>query len=261
MFTMLVVDDERLLVEGMRRTISELGIFQTYAAMSGAEALAQIESRRIDAMLLDIAMPGMSGIELMKRLRERPHRPATIILSGYEEFDYAKEALSYGAADYILKPVDPEDVRQMARRLHDLVARREANERLLRSAMEKSGEGAEAPRSVAEQARRAIDQGFSDPELGVNRLSAALGYSPNYLGNAFKRAYGLTIADYLGRARVAEAKRLMDTTDLMVYEIAFRVGFDDQHYFSKTFKKYAGATPTEYRERPGAPPPGPSLEG
>ncbi len=251
MFTMLVVDDERLLAEGMRRTIDELGLFKTFVARSGAEALAIIDSSRIDAMLLDIAMPEMNGIELMMRLKERPHRPATIIISGYEEFDYAKQALSYGAVDYVLKPVVPEDVRQMARRLYALASEREENERLVRSALEKSGEGgkADVPRSVAEQARRAIDQNFADPALGVNHLSAQLGYSPNYLGIAFKRAYGHSIADYLGRARIAEAKRLMDQTDLMVYEIAFRVGFEDQHYFSKTFKKYAGVSPSEYRSK------------
>ncbi len=246
MFTMLVVDDERLLADGMQRTIDDTGLFQTFSAQSGLEALRIIESRRIDAMLLDIAMPEMNGIELMRRLLERPDRPATIIISGYDEFDYAKQALSYGAVDYVLKPVDQDDVEEMARRLHDLVSEREERERLLRSAMETRSEG-EAPRSVAEQARRAIDKGFASPELGVNHLSEKLGYSPNYLGNAFKRAYGLSIADYIGRVRVAEAKRLMDQTDLMVYEIAFRVGFDDQHYFSKTFKKYAGVTPSEYR--------------
>ena len=246
MFTMLVVDDERLLAEGMKRTIDELGLFQTFSAGSGLEALKTIEGRRIDAMLLDIAMPEMDGIELMKRLRERPDRPATIIISGYDEFDYAKQALSYGAVDYVLKPVDQDDVKRMAARLHDLVGEREERERLIRSAMERSGED-EAPRSVAEQARRAIDKSFASPDLGVNNLSEKLGYSPNYLGNAFKRAYGFTVADYIGRVRVAEAKQLMDQTDLMIYEIAFRVGFEDQHYFSKTFKKYAGVTPSEYR--------------
>ena len=136
----------------------------------------------------------------------------------------------------------------MARRLHGLVTERTEQEQLLRSVKANRGEG-EAPRSVADLARNAIDRDFASPGLGVNHLSAQLGYSPNYLGNAFKRAYGLSIADYIGRVRVAEAKRLMDQTDLMVYEIAFRVGFDDQHYFSKTFKKYAGVTPSEYRAK------------
>jgi YesN/AraC family two-component response regulator len=141
MFTMLVVDDERLLAEGMRRTIDELGLFQTFVAKSGTEALSILDARRIDAMLLDIAMPEMNGIELMMHLKERPHRPATIIISGYEEFDYAKQALSYGAADYVLKPVVPSDVRQMAKRLHALVSEREDNERLMRSALQKRHEG------------------------------------------------------------------------------------------------------------------------
>lgn len=248
MFTMLVVDDERLLADGMKRAIDEMNLFQTFSAQSGHAALEIIERQRVDAMLLDIAMPGMNGIELMMRLRERPDRPATIIISGYEEFDYAKQALNYGAVDYVLKPVDQDDVQEMAKRLHTLVTERESHEWLIRNAKQADGESA-PPRTVAEQAQRAIDRGFADPDLGVNSLSEKLGYSPNYLGNAFKRAYGITVADYIGRARVAEAKRLMDKTSLMIYEIAFKVGFEDQHYFSKTFKKYAGVTPSEYRAK------------
>ena len=63
----------------------------------------------------------------------------------------------------------------------------------------------------------------------------------------FKRAYGVSVNDYINQYRVSQAKALMDETDMKVYEIAFHVGFNDQHYFSKIFKRYQGVSPTEYR--------------
>ncbi len=107
----------------------------------------------------------------------------------------------------------------------------------------------ERHRRIAAMTRLAIEQNHADNHLSVNWLSAHLSYSANYLGAVFKREYGLTVSDYINQYRIERAKALMDETGLKIYEIAFRVGFNDQHYFSKTFKKFADCSPSEYRER------------
>jgi two-component system response regulator YesN len=265
MYRILVVDDERLICEGMRKALDQLGLFQTHVAHSGFEALDVMRAHTIDAMLLDIAMPDMSGIELMRALSDAPEKPATIVISGYEEFAYAQQALAFGALDYLLKPIDAEDVANIGRRLWALVdARaREKQEiqrmrvlvddllaRQMRDEDERPPQAAcDSPQRVAERVKRALEQHYADPKLSVNRLAAMLNYSPNYLGSVFKRAYDLSINDYLSQYRIAEAKRLMEETDLLIYEVAFRVGFGDQQYFSKTFKKCIGLSPSEYRTR------------
>ncbi|MEA4897523.1 MAG: response regulator [Christensenellaceae bacterium] len=263
MYRLLVVDDEKLIAEGMRKAIDRLDLFETRVAHSGAQALSIIDAERVHAMLLDISMPDMDGMELMRVLGERADRPLTIVISGYDEFAYARQALTYGAVDYVLKPVDSDDVAAMGRRLFALLEARaqQAAESAHMKAMlsellserpaagdEAAGPSADAPQRAAERARRAIAERFCERNLSVNALSATLGYSPNYLGNVFKRTYGMSINDCINQHRVAEAKRLMDETDMMVYEIAFKVGFSDQHYFSKTFKRHAGASPSEYRQ-------------
>lgn len=265
MYSILVVDDERLICKGMQKALDQLALFETFVAHSGLMALDIMRERRIDAMLLDISMPDMNGIELMRALSESGRKPLTIVISGYEEFAYAQQALSYGAVEYVLKPVDSEDVAAMGQRLHGMLEQRDRElerntqvQQMLDELLKQKaqvGQGgeptaaADANQRVAAQVKRAIEQHYQDDQLSVNRLSELLSYSPNYLGNVFKRAYGLSINDYLGQHRIKEAKRLMDQTDMMIYQIADRVGFSDQNYFSKTFKKYAGVSPSEYRAR------------
>ena len=265
MLGILVVDDERRILDGMRRALDELGLFETFVAQSGLEALAILDEREIDAMLLDIAMPDINGIELMKQLRDRPEKPATVVISGYDEFAFAQEALVFGAVEYLLKPIDSDDVKRIGERLHGLVMAKHREKTQSQKMQQMLGElladkargeqpeppqpSEDNPRHIAERVKRAVEQNYQDVELSVHQLAKMLNYSPNYLGNAFKRAYCLSINDYLAQYRVSEAKRLMDETNLMVYEIAAMVGFDTQNYFSKTFRKYVGMSPSEYRCR------------
>ncbi|MEF9894631.1 MAG: response regulator, partial [Clostridia bacterium] len=126
MYRMLVVDDEALIRKGMRRALERLELFAVEEASSGREALKMLDAQPADAMLLDISMADMNGLDLMRALSTRADRPLTIIISGYEAFDYAKQALQYGAVDYILKPLDPGDVAILGTRLATLLDERVA---------------------------------------------------------------------------------------------------------------------------------------
>jgi len=108
MFTVLIVDDEKNIRAGIRKILAEsVSAELSYVeAKNGEEALACVDSSGADLVITDIRMPRMDGIELMRRLAERPRRPTVIVLSGYDEFSYAKEAMRFGAVSYILKPVD-----------------------------------------------------------------------------------------------------------------------------------------------------------
>lgn len=125
MYNILVVDDENIICSGMRDALESMGEFTVYMASNGKEALHIIQSGTIHAMLLDIAMPDMNGIELMKALAGNDEKPITFIISGYEEFDYVKVAMNYGAIDYVLKPIDSDDVIGMGRRIMTILAERQ----------------------------------------------------------------------------------------------------------------------------------------
>ena len=86
----------------------------------------------------------------------------------------------------------------------------------------------------------------------INNTSRAdvMQLSPNYMGCIFKRETGISINEYINKVRITEARRLLKETNLMVYEVAYRVGFNDQHYFSSVFKRVVGVAPKEYKEIP-----------
>jgi two-component system response regulator YesN len=112
MYEILIVDDERSVVEGVAATLpcEELKIGTLHKAFSVTDALAIIRKHSIDLIITDIRMPGISGLELMDKLREVSPSTQCILLTGHAEFEYAKRAISGGASDYLLKPVNDDDL-------------------------------------------------------------------------------------------------------------------------------------------------------
>jgi len=124
MYKILIVDDEKIYSRGAKQVLSEnFPNLTIYVAENGLEALGMIESDSIDGMLLDIRMPKMDGVALLKTLKEKGQHIKTIILSGYDDFEYMKSALDYGAVDYLLKPTVPKDLILTYKKLIDEIER------------------------------------------------------------------------------------------------------------------------------------------
>ncbi len=113
MRTLLIADDERIIREGIARSIdwAAMGFGQVLLASNGQEAMALIESDSPDVAILDIVMPEIDGLGIVARCAGMPTRPEFIILSGYGEFEYAREAMRHGVDHYLLKPCDADDLR------------------------------------------------------------------------------------------------------------------------------------------------------
>ena len=111
MYNFLVVEDEQHVRESVVSILVELnGENGVYSAENGLEALNIMEKIKIDAIVTDIMMPMKDGIELIKTLYKRREKALVAILSGYDEFGYLQAALSYGAVDYILKPIKRSEI-------------------------------------------------------------------------------------------------------------------------------------------------------
>jgi two-component system, response regulator YesN len=100
----------------------------------------------------------------------------------------------------------------------------------------------------ARAAQQFIDSNFADPDLSLQQVCSVLAVSKSYLSPIFKAGTGMTFVEYVTRCRMEEAKKLLRSESLKVYEIAERVGFRDAHYFSLTFKKQTGLTPREFQD-------------
>ena len=114
MFQILIVDDEPSVVDAIAQTMpwDELHIDEVYCAYSSREALKIAELHYIDIVLTDIRMPGMDGMALIEAIRRTSERTRFILLTGYAEFEYAKQALKLQADDYLLKPVSDEKLQE-----------------------------------------------------------------------------------------------------------------------------------------------------
>ncbi len=114
MYTLLIVDDEPFIRNAMSTIIdwSSLGFERIVQAGDGVEALSIVKSEHIDLILTDISMPFMDGLELAQIVAEEYEHIYIVILSGYEDFEYAQRGISYGVKDYILKPVGADSLYQ-----------------------------------------------------------------------------------------------------------------------------------------------------
>lgn len=154
---MLIVDDEPVICEGLRRTIDweRLGVRVVDVAYDGAEALRLVEERDVNVVLSDIRMEGMDGLELAERLKERFPDVRVVMISGYEDFEYARQAIRLGVSDYLLKPVEIDELTEVVKTIVEGVRGRERDggiqeARLWLSNMARQGPayGKEAPPSL-----------------------------------------------------------------------------------------------------------------
>ena len=109
MIRILIVDDELSVCDVLGEFLAEKG-YETETAYSGQEALEILCAKHYDLMLLDLKMPGMSGLELLKKIRKSSYQVGVVVLTGVQDLDLAREVMKYGAIDYLNKPVDLEQL-------------------------------------------------------------------------------------------------------------------------------------------------------
>ncbi len=256
MYRVLVVDDERLVREGMAGVFRDTGKVEVFTARDGLEALDTLREKAIEGLVLDLKMPSRDGFKVLEGLGPVDgDRPVVVVLSGYDDFSYAQRAIPFGIAEYVLKPISPEKAAELALRLVGLMERRRAaSPQAVGDGRAQAAPGAQAA-ALADSIIRYVDEHFSE-EISNSVLASFLRHSPNYLGQLFKRERGISISELVMQRRIEEAKRILRDEYLNVSEVAYRVGFKDNHYFCTVFKKLTGLTPKEYRSgaagaRPG----------
>lgn len=141
MYKILVADDEGIVIDSMKFIIEKEfpGEFELQTAKSGRGAIEVAESFRPDIAIMDIQMPGINGIDAMKEMRENNANLVFIVMSAYDKFDYAQQAIKLGVQEYITKPMDRKKVVAAIRRAMDEVSRekqKRSNDLLVREKLE-----------------------------------------------------------------------------------------------------------------------------
>ncbi len=122
--SVLIVDDEDGFRSVLVRRLQARGI-QTFGVGRGEDALEFLQTRNVDVVLLDIKMPGMSGVDVLRQMREQGCQAEVIVLSGHVFLDTAVEIMDFGVNDYLLKPCDTEELMDRITLAHERKTERE----------------------------------------------------------------------------------------------------------------------------------------
>lgn len=238
---LLVADDEDTIRNGIAKYIQlHTDRFdKIYLAGNGQEAMDIIFRDKPDIMFLDVQMPLKNGIEVMQEAGRAGVLPYTMILSAYDEFKYCQQALRLGAKEYLLKPVRSSDILMMANNAADELFGAEKKDK---------AESAEEKNHLVELAREYVEEHYYK-NLMLADVAQKVGISAGYLSTLFQKQLSKGFVDYLNEIRVEHACTYLRQTYLKTYEIAYKVGFRDEKYFSKVFKKIKGRSPSEYRKQ------------
>lgn len=261
MYKVVIVEDSSLLRKGMIHTMDwvSLDCQVVGSAGDGPEGLRVILETQPDIILTDIRMPGMNGLEMIDAAWKQGCAASVIIISAYDDFNYAQQGMKLGAVEYLVKPVEDEDV---CRAIRSACARVDARRQLSRlqeklGAVESSKVQVFQPYLNGEagikneytcRAIRFVEEHYGE-EINVARIAKALSISESHLGKVFKDTMNTTIGEYIIHYRITRACRLLQNPQCRIYEAAARCGYADQRYFSVVFKRIMGMTPNEFRSR------------
>lgn len=136
-FSIILADDEQQILYGMKKGIEweKLGFRVAGVAQNGKEALELMEEVHPDLVISDIKMPFMDGLELAKHIHEDYMNTKVILFSGWDDFEYARLAISYGVSEYIMKPINYEEMQNLLMKMHEELDK-EYNEKMNRARLE-----------------------------------------------------------------------------------------------------------------------------
>lgn len=240
MYKVIIAEDEVFVRMGYKTVIrwQELGMEVVADVANGREALEAYQRTQPDIILTDLRMPVMDGLALIRAIRATDARTRFLIITCLEEFDKAREALELGVSGYVLK-LDA-NVEDLERKLSAICKELDQMSKPILTP-----DDGEMPDKVVD-ALAYIEESHTE-NISLSDVAQHIGVTPNYLSRLFALHLETSFTHTLNRARVAHAKRLFDEGAGSVHEVGRTVGFTNDTYFIRVFKKQEGITPNEYR--------------
>lgn len=254
MYRLLIADDEPIERTVICKTIKkefkdQLDIAQ---AVNGREAIEQFVEKKFHILILDIEMPGINGLEAAEKIRKMDKNCIIIFLTAYDDFSYAKKAITVRALDYLLKPSSEEEIITVIEEAIRLVEEQKKNHTVKfpdkNTLLDTQYEKLEDVRmnAVLEEILQFIHKHYLE-DISMQDAAEAMNYSSAYFCKLFKQGFDKSFITYLTEYRIEKAKQLLVDVTINVKEISDKVGYKDANYFAKVFKRVVGVTPSEYR--------------
>ena len=242
----LIVEDNDELRSYLRSNL--IKSYRVETASHGNEGLELTNKHNPDLIITDIMMPEMDGIEFCKKIRQSintSHIPV-ILLTALNSMQQKIKGLEYGADDYIEKPFE---MKHLIARIDNLLTNRQL---LRKKYLDRPGQAitsdirSNADKELMEKILDLVMQRFNDSEFSVEIFCREIGISRPVLYRKLKAYTDQSPQDYIKIIRLKKAEELLLNTTKSVKEIAYEVGFSDPRYFSVSFKKYFGQSPTDF---------------
>ena len=243
--TVLVIDDNTDIRQYERTLLQDEYI--VLEAADGKEGLAVALKEVPDLVICDVMMPVMDGLEFTEQLKTNTatsHIPV-IMLTAKNLEEHRAEGYEHGADSYITKPFHS---KVLLARIENLLRQRQLLKNLYQGTKEAEKEISEAhledrDKQFLKQLQAIIQKNLSDSEFGVEDMGQQIGLSRVQLYRKVKAMTGSSVVDLLRKARLAKARRLLETRSMSVSEVAYEVGFSAPSYFTKCFKEEYGMLP------------------
>lgn len=281
MYKIMVVEDELIERLVLKKTIEKVmkDSCRIYEAENGKQALELVQSENINIIISDISMPGMNGIELVEKIRKHNEECCIIFLTAHDNFDYAKKAIPLNIMEYLLKPYSTSEIVDiiekakrkvdekilMKKRLSSILLLEKSGNLTLENLREESEESYTTIENISEQNIDTLKVNAANrlsvmismveeyitanymQEISMGDVARALNYSEPYFCKVFKMQFGKNFTAYLTEYRIKEAVKILRQPNINVKDVGTRVGYKDNNYFTKVFKKILGMTPSEYQ--------------
>ncbi len=232
----LIVDDDAQLREELKELLSEYEVFE---ASDGRLALEMLRrANEIGVVILDVMMPGLSGLDILAEIKKLEPGLTTIILTGHGSKDVAIEALRSRADNFLEKPVDPQALKE-----------------IVDKALEATKSGTDEPLGTQEKVEKVLRfiERNCFKKTTLTEAARAVYLSPKYLSRIFKERTGMGFSKYRLKIKTERAKELLRKGGYNVGQISDKLGYENIESFIRQFKKITGYTPTEYRRRHSGP--------
>ena len=244
MYKALIIDDEK----PVRIAISKLGHWSYYhisppeMTSNGLEALSAMREMHPDVVFVDMNMPVMDGSTFLEKASLEFPESQFIVVSGYDEFTYAQRAIRYGAIDYLLKPIEEEALNSA---IEKALLRINPSETF---GQDNTDSEHTSPEEIIAVIKDYIDSNYCT-NIKITMFAEKYFFSIEYLTKLFKSKYGYSIYEYVLKLRMERAKELLMHEENKIIDISKRLGYTDNHYFSKAFRNYYGVSPSQFRKQ------------
>lgn len=250
----VIIDDNRLAVQSILKVTDwkGLGCKVVGTAYDGISGLDLVNREHPDIVVTDIRMPGYDGLNMISQLREMGEETSFIIISGYNEFEYAKRALKLGVSDFLVKPITKEKIEEaitnvIAKLIPGRVSEtKEQYEAIIDQVRTNMPSYSSLVRSSIEYIEKNIHK-----DITLSSVAEHEGVTPNYISRIFKKEIGIGFQNFVTLLKMDRARKLLANPQNKAYEIASMLGYSNYAYFSQVFKKEFGYSPTDERFNKG----------